>query len=425
MPFLHRSDTAAEDSVRRSGRRRLMVIGALFLATNIGFSFFFMSLGTILLGRGVPLATVAAVNLLGAVYFGRFLVAPLIDRSGIAHLGHYRGWLIVTQIALIATLAALAPLDPGGDLAAVLALVGVMLVLSVLHDVALNGLVVRLIPAAEFGAANGVITASASASMLVGSGGALLLYARAGWTVTVMMLAAVYVIALVVLLRLSEPTGPTPHRRDPLCAQLVDYFRRPRAAVWTLLVIPLFGVAEWLISAVQPAMLLTAGWSTDHVAVSQTVTIGCQILAGLAAGSAISRCGHRRSALAIGVGGVAAGTAALPLAAGHTDAVLTTAAMVALSVVYVAKLTWFSVLSMDSARAAHASTDYTVPMSVEGVCVTLAGSAGLALAAAAGFVWLTAAAVALAAAGTVVAVVWMRGSSNKPAAPNQSIDSQG
>lgn len=406
MPFRSETDSATHTFNSRSRARRLAAIGALFLATNIGFSFFFMSLGTILLGGGVPLATVAAVNLLGVVYFGRFLVAPLIDRTRIGRLGHYRGWLIVTQIGLIATLAALAPLDPGGDLSVVLALVGVVLAFSVLHDVALNGLAVRLIPTAEFGAANGVITASASASMLIGSGGALLLYARAGWTATVLMLAVVYVIALVVLISLSEPTASIQNPRKSLWALLVGYFRRPRAAMWTLLVIPVFGIAEWLITATQPAMLLAAGWSTDHVAVSQTVTICCQTLAGLAAGSAIARYGRRRSAFAIGVAGVAAVTAALPLAAGHAHALFTTAAMVALSVVYVAKLTWFSVMSMDSARPAHASTDYTVPMSVEGVFVTVAGSAGLALAAAAGFVWLAAAAVTLAAAGTAPAVVW-------------------
>ncbi|TDC44718.1 hypothetical protein E1281_32900 [Actinomadura sp. KC345] len=50
--------------------------------------------------------------------------------------------------------------------------------------------------------------ASASASLLIGFSGALLLYSHAGWTVTLLALAAVYLIPLAVLTRIPEPPEP-------------------------------------------------------------------------------------------------------------------------------------------------------------------------------------------------------------------------
>jgi hypothetical protein len=154
-------------------RRRLAVVGSLFLVADIGYSFLFAALATILLQRGVALETVGLINLLGTVYFARFLVGPLVDRFGSARLGHYRGWLISTQVVLVLAFCALSSLDPVGDLPAVLAVVAVVLVVSAVHDTALGGLSVRLLPPVERGTGNGVQAAAATASIFIG-GGALL-----------------------------------------------------------------------------------------------------------------------------------------------------------------------------------------------------------------------------------------------------------
>ncbi|WP_431914853.1 hypothetical protein [Nonomuraea jabiensis] len=106
---------------------------------------------------------------------GRFLIGPVVDRYG-----DYRGRLIGTQPALFA----LVVLDPVADLPAVLAVMAAVLVVSAFHDTAVNGLPVRLLAPDERGTANGIQTAAACLSILVGSGGALLPYTWAGWAVT-------------------------------------------------------------------------------------------------------------------------------------------------------------------------------------------------------------------------------------------------
>ncbi|OBK81648.1 hypothetical protein A5649_10760 [Mycolicibacter heraklionensis] len=390
-----------------SRAQRLCLLGSLYLVTNIGFSFFFLTLSTILLNQGLALEAVAAVNLLGIIYFAKFLAAPLVDRLGVARIGHYRGWLVSTQLALIAAFGALALLDPHNQLAAVLAVTTVVLVFSMLHDVALGGLALRLLPPAEYGTANGLIVASGSASMLVGSGGALMLYGHSGWAITLSALAAVYLLPLGLLLWMREPAAAAAVQADRFWPTVRGFFRPPRTT-WTLLIVPLFGSGVWLANAPIAAMLLDAGWSVGQVGLTQMIATSCQALIAVAAGRAISQCGMSRSVVVIGVASVCAVIGLLPLSAGHAAVVPTIAALIAMGAVWVASLTWFSVVSMRLARAESPSTDYSVPMSIEAICVTLVGSAGLALAGVIGFGWLIGAAVILMMAGTVVAVRWAR-----------------
>jgi hypothetical protein len=185
------------------------------------------------------------------------------------------------------------------------------------------------------------------------------------------------------------------------------YFRPPRTA-WTLLIVPLFGSGVWLANAPVAAMLLDAGWSVGQVGLTQTIATSCQALIAVAAGRAISQCVISRSVVVIGVTSVCAVMGLLPLSAGYAAMVPTIAALIAIGAVWVASLTWFSIVSMRLARADSPSTDYSVPMSIEAICVTLVGSAGLALAGRIGFGWLIGAAAVLMMAGTAVAVQWAR-----------------
>ncbi|WP_199536890.1 hypothetical protein [Spongiactinospora gelatinilytica] len=176
--------------------------------------------------------------------------------------------------------------------------------------------------------------------------------------------------------------------------------------MWALIVIPVYAMSEWLASAPQSAMLLAAGWPPlDRIALVQFVATTVQVFTALGTGAAISRYGLRRPALAIGVLGLAAVAGLLPLAAGQAGTAPTGIVLVVLSAVYGAKLTWISTVSMDFAHrsSASAATRFTVPMSIEGIFVTIISSAGLGLAGAIGFPWLIAGVI-----GTALAPRWIR-----------------
>jgi MFS family permease len=382
-------------------RRRLVVVGSLFLVADIGYSFLLAALATILLQRGVALETVGLINLLGTIYFARFLVGPLVDR-----FGRYRSWLISTQVVLVLAFCALSVLDPVGDLPTVLAVVTVLLVVSAVHDTALGGLSVRLLPPGERGTGNGVQAAAATGSIFIGGGGALLLYAHAGWTATTLAVAAVFAVPLVVLARFTEPQGPVRERvgwRD-----LLAVLRVRRTAVWTLAVIPCFVAGLFVVTALQTAMLLAAGWTVDRIAfVQYTVAVIAGMAAGVGTGMAISRWGRRRTVVAIAAGTVVAAAAHLPLAGGD-GGLLAAMAVVATSAVYCAQATWVFTVCMDLSRGSAAATDFTVQTSVMGILRMVVSGPALVLAGQLGYPWLITVAVGLTLAGAAVTVAWAR-----------------
>jgi MFS family permease len=387
----------------RARVRRFAVIASLYLVSDIGFSFFFGALNTILLRGGVPLGRLALINLLGVLYFGRFVLGPLVDR-----LGRYRGWLMVTQLLLVAVWLALAPLDPLADLSLVLPLIATGLALSAVHDTAMNGLAVRLLPPDDRGLGNGIQAGMATLSIVLGSGGALFLYSHAGWGVTVGVLAGVFLVPFVVLVFVAEPTRVTA-RREPPFAELVTLVRLPRVRAWTLLVLPLFALGGYLASALLAPMMLAAGWSLDRIALVQGTLAGLVgFVAAVGTGALVNRLGRRRSTRAVGVFWTGAIALVLPLSLGGFTAAVDVVAVLAVSVGYAAAAVCVFTVSMDLARPVSAATDFTLQVSVLGVLRLAINPVALALAGAVGFPLLISGSVLLAAVGTWVTARWLR-----------------
>ncbi|MEU4805829.1 MFS transporter [Actinosynnema sp. NPDC023587] len=388
-------------------RQRLGVIAALYLVADIGYSYLFITLATVLLDRGVALGTVALVNLLGMFYFGRFLVGPVIDRIGSARHGHYRSWLLSTQVLLILALVALAAVDPSANLPVLVVLVVVVLVLSVFHDTALNGLAVRILKPADHGHATGIQMAAASMSLIIGSGGALLLYGKWGWGPTTLCVAAVYLIPFAVLARLVEPAGPerAPGTSLPL-SELVSFLGHRRTLLWTVVAVPAFLLGDWLVSAPMAAMLLDAGWTTERIGlVMFTFAVVAMLLSSLVTGAAITRWGRWKPAVVIAALSTASIAGALPVASGSRDDWPTIVALVAMSACYGAKMTWIATVSLGLARPATAATDYTVAMAMTGAGKVALTSAGLFFAGVIGYPTLVWLAIAFAAVGLLPALV--------------------
>ena len=61
---------------------------------------------------GVDLTVIGLMNLVQIPYTWKFIWAPLLDRYTLPLLGRRRGWLIIAQLALMASIAGLGLSDP-------------------------------------------------------------------------------------------------------------------------------------------------------------------------------------------------------------------------------------------------------------------------------------------------------------------------
>ncbi|MFF0149209.1 MFS transporter [Amycolatopsis sulphurea] len=360
----------------------------------------FLGLGgltTILYQQGVSLEQLGAFQALTILGLAKFLWAPLVDRYGARRFGHYRSWLLVTQVAV----AALIPLDPVGDLGSVTVLVLVLWVLMGTQDVATDALFIRLLDESGRGVANGIQTAAGFLGTILRSGAVLLVYDRIGWTAALLILA---VATALPMLRFREPAPVRPERNG--FATLADLLRQPGVARWALVLLPMLWAGIGGYFTLLNPMLLDAGWSLSQIGVVVTVFGSLVAIAGgLAAGPITARLGQRRSLLVFGIAQLVVVPGLFAVAYGHAEPLFTTIVICLVHLIYAAT-TAASTVSMDLGRPDSAGSDYTA-LSTVGTAVSFGvGAASTALAGTFGYPLLLAAAVGLLAAGVLATLLF-------------------
>jgi MFS transporter, PAT family, beta-lactamase induction signal transducer AmpG len=180
---------------------RYRLLAVLYGSQFIPLAFFLYGLSAVLRERGVALERIALLQLVALVWVVKFAWAPLVDRYGSRRLGHYRGWLLVLQALLAGVVLVLVPLDVAQDLAVVLALVGVIALLSATQDIATDATAVRLLAPSERGIGNGIQKAGGYFGLVMGGGGVLIVFDRWGWGAALAVLAGLTALPLPILLR--------------------------------------------------------------------------------------------------------------------------------------------------------------------------------------------------------------------------------
>lgn len=99
--------------MRSLGRiHRLVAVLAVGFASGLPLALTGQALQAWLTIDGVNIATIGFFGLVGVPYTFKFLWAPLMDRFEPPWLGRRRGWLVLSQLALAATLFAMSRMSP-------------------------------------------------------------------------------------------------------------------------------------------------------------------------------------------------------------------------------------------------------------------------------------------------------------------------
>ncbi|MDO3703122.1 MFS transporter [Micromonospora sp. C28SCA-DRY-2] len=390
---------------------RLGTLTALYVTQYLGIGFITVGLTAILRDGGTSLDTLALLQIVGLIWPIKFLWAPILDRYGSRHRGHYRSWLLVFQAALVLALLALLPFTrPAERLGPVVAICAAYVFFSATQDIAVDAVAVRLLAESARGVGNGIQVAASYLGNLLGGGACVLVYDRFGWAPAVGLLAALTAVGLLVVWRFREPprTDRVP-RVGAAYRALLSVFGQPGCRWWTFGVVPLVYVGAGMAYALVTPALVDAGWSLGRVGVvTGVVTSAPAIVAGLLAGLGIGRLG--RSWVLV-TGGVALGLSTvllLPLMNGHAPLAGTVAALCCFLAAYTVANVVLYTVNMDYSRPDTGGTDFTVLSSFGLVCSFVASSVGLAAAERVGYPAVAVASVVLVAAGVVLGLAHQR-----------------
>jgi MFS transporter, PAT family, beta-lactamase induction signal transducer AmpG len=324
MPWLHNIWPGADFSIGYPLRtlkphdysaifrdRNLAVI--LFLAFSSGLPLALTS-GTLqawMTVEGVDLATIGLFTLAGVPYTWKFLWAPIMDRYVPPFLGRRRGWLLLTQLALVAGIAAMAFSSPRTDLAMIATLAVLVAFASASQDIAFDAYRTDVSKPEQRGLAAAFTVVGYRTAMLTSGAAALVLVAGSGWIGalgwrdTYLLMAALMGIGVIATVLGSEPQLAARAPRsleDAFWLPLKEFFSRPGA--WTLLaLIVLYKLGDAFAGSLSTAFLLRGmSFSLEDVGyVNKGMGLAATIAGALIGGTLMVKLGLYRSLLVFGI----------------------------------------------------------------------------------------------------------------------------
>jgi PAT family beta-lactamase induction signal transducer AmpG len=155
--------------------------------------------------EGVGLAEIGFFSLIGFPYAWKFLWAPIMDRYTLPFLGRRRGWMLVTQLALAASIATMGYLKPELSIWAVAYLAAAVAFFSASQDIVLDAYRRELLPEVELGIGNAIHVQAYRLAGLVPGSLALILSDFLPWHVVFIIVAAFMGVGVLLTLNINEP----------------------------------------------------------------------------------------------------------------------------------------------------------------------------------------------------------------------------
>src|SRR5690348_5721099 len=179
----HGDNEAASTAItwRTFANRRMLI--CVFIGFSSGLPLFILInlIAAWLRSEGVDLKAIGLFALIGFPYTWKFVWAPLMDRYTLGALGRRRGWMLVTQLLLVAAIAAFGLFDPKHDLWTIAGLAALLAFFSASQDIVLDAYRREILSDAEQGLGTAILVNAYKLAGLVPGSLSLILADRLPW----------------------------------------------------------------------------------------------------------------------------------------------------------------------------------------------------------------------------------------------------
>jgi PAT family beta-lactamase induction signal transducer AmpG len=289
------------------GQRKMVVLAVLGFASGLPLYLTSQTLAAWMRVEGLDLATIGAFSLVALPYSLKFIWAPFFDRYTPPFLGRRRGWLLVTQLALLVAIAAMSLHDPRRSLQ-MLAINAVCIAFfSASQDVVADAYRTDVLAEREMGAGAAIFVLGYRIALLATGSLAFILADRMPWTGVYLSLSLLMGIGILVTVWAPEPAlrGLPPQTfAEAVVLPFQEFFQRAgvKTAVLVLAFIVLYKLPDSLTITLSTPFLIDLGFTqTDIGAIKGGLGIVATIAGALAGGSLVARIGINRSLWVFGV----------------------------------------------------------------------------------------------------------------------------
>jgi len=286
----------------------MLVLG---FASGMPLSLTGLTLSAWLVAEGVDIQTVGIFSLVGLPYAFKFLWSPLMDRYVPPFLGRRRGWMLITQLSLIAVIATMGFFNPSSQSLLVALWAVALAFFSASQDIVLDAYRTEYLAPEERGAGAGIWIMGYRLAILVSGALALILSDHIPWRSVYIVMGFFMTVGCVATFLCPDPDQGRPRREgvtppknlhEAVVYPFVEFFRRPGA--WEILLfVILYKIGD--VAAGQmttPYILQHIGFSrTELGTVFKGFGMFATILGGILGGALMTRWNLRRSLLAFGI----------------------------------------------------------------------------------------------------------------------------
>jgi MFS transporter, PAT family, beta-lactamase induction signal transducer AmpG len=283
--------------------------------------------------EGVSLGVIGAFSIVALPYSLKFLWSPLLDRFVPPFLGRRRGWLVVTQLLLLVTIAVLAVQNPvhlkdltvasadvcrdAGGFKNICEIQSTFKALSgspffwvalgvaffsASQDIVVDAYRTDVLAESERGAGASVFLLGYRIAILIAGALTFYLASLMSWHGVYLVMALLMLVGLASSLLAPEPTVavvPPRSLKDSVVLPFAEFFQRNgvQRALMILIFIVIYKLGDSLLRVVATPFLLDKGlnFSTDDLAFPKALGIAATIVGTLAGGAIMTKIGINRS----------------------------------------------------------------------------------------------------------------------------------
>ena len=235
---------------------------------------------------------VKALGLFGLVMFPytfKFLWAPFMDRYTLGPLGRRRGWMALTQLALLALIGAMGMFDPKMELGAIAGVAFLIAFTSASQDVVIDAYRREILAEEEQGLGAAIIVNAYKAASLIPASVGLVLADSQPWQVVFWSVAAFMLPGFVCTLLAKEPAlygAPPKNLQEAVVLPFREFVLRGGwgQALFIIAFVLLYKLGDTMSTALSTKFFLDIGFSTKQIGLAANATGWWASLAGGAVG---------------------------------------------------------------------------------------------------------------------------------------------
>jgi PAT family beta-lactamase induction signal transducer AmpG len=286
-------------------RSRLLIFGGLYFAQGVPWGFFTVAIVLRLASLGLSPAGLGDLMFVASLpWAGKPVIGLLVDRLSFGRLGRRRPFILLAEAGMALSLLAMAFANPIADRPLFSSLLFLHNLLAAAQDVGTDALAIDLLAENERSRANGIMSASKFAGVVLGGQGLLWVASVAGWPAAFGLAIALLLVPATLVLGVRE--SPLPEQRPRLLGLTLRAFSS-RVVVLAAAFALVVDLADSLtFPLTYPLFRNQLGFSEQQVASLATLGGIAGALGSLLGGVLGDRLGCRRALLGacLGVGGL-------------------------------------------------------------------------------------------------------------------------